>query len=1653
MARSFTKGLINWLLRSLLVLGKQPRWSKAAGFVLPTTVLLLLVITLTVGAIGFRTFTRTQQTIGERQQRVIYNAATPAIDRAKAKLEFLFDVNRDSRGGVVPPENTLVHMMLNDGAGGVSKHSSGIDPYTFKEGSADKDEQRIDINGDGVVDNAWKYKADTNGDGTVDATIAYSIIFKAPLNQQELLDTRDDVANKGVLKRAPNLEIRNTPLSNATQLTDRCRTQSGVNNGVPLTNGEGWFKDPINTTILRKNFQVDVYVLPTNPDGTPNPNGAIATLEFQQDRQANQGFKWAAWFRNDLEVFPGPQFNWNGAMHTEGSYFFTGNFRGYMISSVASCLYTKDASEITAAETPAIPEDGINAFQGQFIAGSLRDNDFNGTTRFDLWNGANVLPATNPTELTSRTDSVTEGSLRPLDFALDPVKLHTRDVSESRNITASNPDGNPSVTRDLGWKNRPLNQKERMINQVQETPYVDDTFRADNRWGPRPRWGLERKPVPPGEMGKEIGGTYPELTGNDPTAGGDSTEVGLDGYWERRARREGLRLIVGQRLELGDVAGWGGPGPATPGDTSPSTYRLMSRGKPFVDNEPLRPWMGTSASNARYNETRQRRTLWDNLASVQSTAVYHSNYGTDGSRDFPLACIATTVHPGTSGTLDRSSTFENLAYGLTSNVIRNTNLTTPINYSDQTRPLIISDFFRGRGTNGWEYAPPPEDAFRQPNTDLRTALKNLAQFAGDPNGGTPSFSPPSNQLYTPYPLMSMWGDFSTLRRVIRLLDTQSGGYDSLSPADKTTLHTAGCTLGMLAYNLDYLEKLPRVRGTTDTPPSTTPDLNALTLDGRLGKTEAEKLLGIPGLALKPNPTGSISAGNLEASKGLRGYIRLINAAIDNKTPDGTTIPDNDRNFTNAKVPNEILLLGGANGTAVMDTMARLRTGSNNPETYVRLMERWRDRLAPGDERENLNKAIYLAQLLITREQVARDRTFGFLGAYGSVDSGTDYLAKAPLGQCSDWWRGATDADKDDLRFLCSARPRFPILYSLFPAREPLVPSTETSLDAWYTNNIFRNHGDIDSEFADSQFKLVRGETDGFDEYLKITANRGVEYKVVKPETVATLPRGVQSMGSAEAWRLPSVVSGTGVTPNSNRLELIKVCATSPCSLPATGNTGGRPAPVSASLLRIPFKDTALFNGRELLSVRALDLDLDLMRTSATPAGDLWLPKSGIIYAFREDAVSEAHISRPKLGTLESCVTAGQIQDNDNCQMRTRDGFANNFDPPTSDSGVTSKPVDFFPDPDRRPNGFRLRNGETVQRDGDDGVGLSFITDNPAYVQGPFNLHQASGATQTPPGSGLEEFLGTDKLALDFSNFYTRENLDQTEFSKKANDRWRPSEVLADAVTPLSLNFCDGSMEDSFMVGDNGTPASVRERYGCTISGTGGASTSYRNQPRIPTQEISTPNALNKVKWMRSNIVDSLWLATYTNNTDKPVQGESPIIIHPNGNPMQIEGGAYAGAYADINGNRDLINAVNTQMNMIMVSGVVPSRLGQSYGGLHNFPRFIESWAGTSLFMSGAFLQLNFSTYATAPFDQQNWQRGEAAPTPGAGNDNEWIRYYAPPNRFWGYDVGLQYTAAGPVARRFRFSLPTRSEFYSEPAATDPYIKNLCKSIRTPADCS
>ena len=98
------------LLRLLFQLqGQRQRWAKS-GFVLPTTVLLLLVVALTASALTYRAYSRSTQAILERQQQVITNATAPAVDRAKAKIDYL--LSQDTRSPRKVPTSDQMAAML-----------------------------------------------------------------------------------------------------------------------------------------------------------------------------------------------------------------------------------------------------------------------------------------------------------------------------------------------------------------------------------------------------------------------------------------------------------------------------------------------------------------------------------------------------------------------------------------------------------------------------------------------------------------------------------------------------------------------------------------------------------------------------------------------------------------------------------------------------------------------------------------------------------------------------------------------------------------------------------------------------------------------------------------------------------------------------------------------------------------------------------------------------------------------------------------------------------------------------------------------------------------------------------------------------------------------------------------------------------------------------------------------------------------------------------------------------------------------------------------------------------------------------------------------------------------------------------------------------
>ncbi|MGK7888914.1 MAG: hypothetical protein AB4042_06235, partial [Leptolyngbyaceae cyanobacterium] len=516
-------------------------------------------------------------------------------------------------------------------------------------------------------------------------------------------------------------------------------------------------------------------------------------------------------------------------------------------------------------------------------------------------------------------------------------------------------------------------------------------------------------------------------------------------------------------------------------------------------------------------------------------------------------------------------------------------------------------------------------------------------------------------------------------------------------------------------------------------------------------------------------------------------------------------------------------------------------------------------------------------------------------------------------------------------------------------------------------------------------------------------------------------------------------------------------------------------------MQVAFKEAGFYNSREFMSVRTMDLDLDMLRNASKDLNsDQWLPNSGIVYAFREDAAREDSITRPtRTSSIRwtDCDTDADYADGpSDCHMSSfnEDARASKDPPLSEDNSISPKPVDYAPDPDRRPNGFRLFNGEKLQRPGDEGRGLSLITDNAAYTKGDFNLHQSSD------GTFLEEFAdeliyykpgGKElKRNVDFGKFYDRHDRDGRFASLTAGgDEWRPSEVLADAITILSSNFCDGSMFDFFHAAskksdgiqvkdkedkreiqefDGSSVTSVskpwRTLYGCNDTGSNKPETSYSNG-LLPLLALKS-HELSKSASYYSGLIE-YW------HHENPYDTNSPYALTRQANPRRPQTGTpYDGKYlqtdASKRGERLRASvqpglATDTTVNAIIVSGTVPSRLGQSYGGLHNFPRLIERWRDKKLMIAGSLIQLSFSHTSTAPYDQDAWEPGTLA-----DKGNERNAYYWAPKRLWGYDVGLQKGVAGPMARRFTSGAePTRSEFYSEPPADDPYIINLCKGYQ------
>ncbi|WP_375468042.1 hormogonium polysaccharide biosynthesis protein HpsA [uncultured Nostoc sp.] len=350
---------IIWLVRNIS--GTQRRRSSVnAGFILPTVAMVILVVVLLTTAILFRSFERSKNASNVRVNEAVLNAATPAIDRARAKLDKLFDDRRLPRA---TPSDTVLESTLSS--------TANLPEYTF----GDETPLNINYGTETPLPTAWMFPVDTNNNGKFDTYTLYGIYFRTP------------PITSGTYSRARNpLEARTPPMSSGS-VSNGCEDTLGTS--ASLVGNTGWVNI---ASKLKKSFFVYTANVPiTQPPATGSDAGkyeafqgnkGFSSLEYQQDRVQLALVNNAVVYDDDIELTPGPTFNLNGRILTNSNFLTGSNSQIvtlYQVSSKNSCFYDDDNAKIVV---------GGNLSGGAFTA----EGDYNNTTGVHLFQGQGVDP-------------------------------------------------------------------------------------------------------------------------------------------------------------------------------------------------------------------------------------------------------------------------------------------------------------------------------------------------------------------------------------------------------------------------------------------------------------------------------------------------------------------------------------------------------------------------------------------------------------------------------------------------------------------------------------------------------------------------------------------------------------------------------------------------------------------------------------------------------------------------------------------------------------------------------------------------------------------------------------------------------------------------------------------------------------------------------------------------------------------------------------------------------------------------------------------------------------------------------------------------------------------------------------------------------------
>ncbi|NWF58007.1 MAG: hypothetical protein HXY43_01480 [Fischerella sp.] len=365
-SQSTIKEQLLWFVRIYFLTRRQTDWVNS-GFVLPTVAMVSLVVVLLTTAILFRSFERSKNASNVRVNEVVLKAATPALERAKAKISELFADPTLPRA--VPSNATLYNTLFSKR----NVYTLGDETPLTLAYDLDKDKD-IESPTSGtleekeILQTAWKFPVDTDNNGKFDSFTLYAVYFRNP----------PYIGANPARQRSP-LDGRTAPLS-----SNAC--DAAGETSASLVGSSGWYKTP--TGELKKSFFVYAVTVPITNKGSLGDsyeefkgNRGFSAIEMQQDRIQLPITNNAVVYEDDLDITPGPQFYLNGRIFTN-SNFFTGesfqDIRLFQVSSFKSCYYERENSKIIV---------GGNVATNSAIAGS---NNYKSPTEIDLFDENNL---------------------------------------------------------------------------------------------------------------------------------------------------------------------------------------------------------------------------------------------------------------------------------------------------------------------------------------------------------------------------------------------------------------------------------------------------------------------------------------------------------------------------------------------------------------------------------------------------------------------------------------------------------------------------------------------------------------------------------------------------------------------------------------------------------------------------------------------------------------------------------------------------------------------------------------------------------------------------------------------------------------------------------------------------------------------------------------------------------------------------------------------------------------------------------------------------------------------------------------------------------------------------------------------------------------